>query len=136
MLEGRVWFGRPGAAETLLDELRQAAPVELPAAYYKLLSFSDGGEGPLPVCPYCLCLDASSEVIEALRTNNFGRRDLDGFVVFGSNGGGEYLVFDIRADAPWPIVIIDMVAGPGSAEQVATDFEVFLALIGKEADAL
>jgi len=57
---------------------------------------------------------------------------LDGFLIFGSNGGGEYLAFDLRKEAPLPVVMIDMVAGPSSAKLVASDFDAFLGLVGRD----
>jgi hypothetical protein len=130
MFEGREWHAAPPAPVRLLEELRSAAPVELPDSYYRLLSFSDGGEGPLPVNPFNLCLDASNQVIEALRTQNRGKGELPEFVVFGGNGGGELLAFDIRGEAPWPVVTMDMVAGDQSVELVAATFDEFLELVG------
>jgi hypothetical protein len=135
MLEGREWHGAPAAPEALLEELRQIAPVALPPRYYTLLSYSDGGEGPLPANPFNLCLDASNQVVEGIRTGNYGQRDLDGFIVFGGNGGGEYLAFDTRGPSPWPVVTIDMVVGSESAEQVAPDFDAFAEMIGREAES-
>jgi hypothetical protein len=134
MFAERDWFGALAAPAASLDELRRATPVALPESYYELLAFSDGGEGPLPVNPFNLCLDASKQVIEAIRTRNFERPELDGFIIFGGSGGGEYLAFDTRTESPWPIVTIDMVAGPASAEQIAADFDTFLDLIGREGD--
>lgn len=132
MLEGRTWYPAPPAARDRLEQLRQAAWVELPESYYRLLSFSDGGEGPLPILPYNLCLDDSGLVVEAIQTGNHGRRELDGFVVFGGDGGGNLLAFDARGPSPWSIVAIDMVAGLESTEPVAPDFDAFLDLIGRE----
>lgn len=74
MLEGRTWYPAPPAALARLDQLRQAVWVELPDSYYRLLSFSDGGEGPLPVLPYNLCLDNAGQVVEAIQTGNHGRK--------------------------------------------------------------
>ena len=118
-----------GASAQATDALRAAAPRELPESYLALLSFTDGGEGPLPVNPFNLCLDPAREVIASL-TN--GQSQFDGFLVFGGNGGGEYLAFDTRQEAPWPVVTIDMVAGPTGAEVVAADFDTFIDLIGVE----
>lgn len=132
VLEDREWFAAPAAPATFLDELRRITPVELPSGYYRLLSVSDGGEGPLPVNPFNLCLDASNRVIEGIRTRNFGQQDLEGFIVFGGNGGGEYLAFDTRGQSPWPVVTIDMSVGSASAEQVAPDFDTFAEMIGRE----
>ena len=129
MLEGRDWYQMAGASAQTIDDLRSAAPDELPPSYLHLLSVSNGGEGPLPVSPFNLCLDPGEEVTARL-ANDQGR--LDGFMIFGSNGGGEYLAFDTRRGAPWSVVTIDMVAGPSSAEVVAKDFDTFIELIGVE----
>lgn len=132
MLEGRDWHCAAGASDHILAHLRAVAPAELPERYLQLLSASDGGEGPLPVSPFNLCLDPASEVIARLADGNSGQLEFDGFLIFGGNGGGEYLAFDMRHGAPWPVVTIDMVAGRGSAEVVAPDFDRFSDLIGLE----
>lgn len=111
MLEDPTWHAAPPAALSALDKLRQSAPASLPESYMRLLAFSDGGEGPLPVSPYNLCLYSSDEVLDGIRMNNFGQADLEGLLIFGGNGGGEYLAFDLSVQAPWPVVTVDMVAG-------------------------
>jgi len=133
MFEGRDWVGACGATAADLTQLRAAAPPDLPRRYVDLLAFSDGGEGPLPISPYNLCLDPASTVIATIEHRNHGQADLEGFLVFGGNGGGEYLAFDIRGASPWPVVQIDMVVGGDSAEVVAPDFDTFIDLIGIEA---
>jgi hypothetical protein len=125
MLEGRDWYWMEGASAQALDGLRAAAPKGLPDSYVQLLSLSDGGEGPLPVLPFNLCLYPANEVIAGLTDSSY-----QGFLIFGGNGGGEYLAFDTREGAPWPVVAIDMVAGPSSAEVVASNFDTFIDLIG------
>jgi SMI1/KNR4 family protein SUKH-1 len=120
MLEGRSWYSVAGALPETIQELRSAAPSELPESYVALLSFSDGGEGSLSVQPYNLVLDPVREVISRISNRNYGQPEFDGFLIFGGNGGGEYLAFDTRQGTPWPVVSIDMVAGRDSAEQVAS----------------
>lgn len=132
MLQGRDWHGAAGALPQDLEQLHAAAPQEVPASYLRLLSITDGGEGPLPVNPFNLCLDTAREVIDRLTTGNYHQPELDGFLIFGGNGGGEYLALDMRLMRPWPVVTIDMVAGPASAEVVAPDFDKFVDLIGVE----
>ena len=129
MLEERDWYRMDGASAQAIEELRAAAPKELPESYLALLSFTDGGEGPLPVNPFNLCLDPAREIIARLAND---QSEFDGFLIFGGNGGGEYLAFDIREGDPWPVVTIDMVAGRESAEVVAHDFDNFIDLIGVE----
>ncbi|HET9336653.1 MAG TPA: SMI1/KNR4 family protein [Sphingomicrobium sp.] len=132
MLEGREWFGVAGASAEEIEQLKSVAPVELPDSYFQLLAYSNGGEGPLPVDPFNLCLDPIPQVIEGIQTGNFGQNEFAGFIVFGGNGGGEYLAFDTRGNEPWPVVYIDMVAGPDSAEMVTPTFDAFIELIGRE----
>lgn len=132
MLQGRDWHGTVGASPQDLEQLRAAAPDELPASYLRLLSTTNGGEGPLPVNPFNLCLDTAREVVDRLTTGNYGQPEFDGFLIFGGNGGGEYLALDMRLKRPWPVVTIDMVAGAASTEVVAPDFDRFIDLIGVE----
>lgn len=133
MLDDRDWYRVAGASAQQIEELRAAAPGELPESYVALLSFSDGGEGPLSVQPYNLVLDPAQEVVARIANGNYGQPEFDGFLIFGGNGGGEYLAFDMGQGAPWPVVSIDMVAGRNSAEVIACDFDSFLDLIGVEA---
>lgn len=132
MLEGRDWFTVDGAAAEELSRLRAVAPHDLPERYLDLLAFSNGGEGPLPSKPYNLCLDSAGTVAETIGSANYGQADLQGFLIIGGNGGGEYVAFDIRSGAPWPIVMIDMVAGGDSVEVIAPDFDTFYDRIGVE----
>jgi hypothetical protein len=132
MLEGRDWLTASGAAADELSRLRAVAPHDLPERYLELLAFSDGGEGPLPSQPYNLCLDSAGTVAETIESENHGQADLQGFLIIGGNGGGEYIAFDTRNGAPWPIVTIDMVAGGGSAEVIAPDFDTSYDRIGVE----
>lgn len=132
MLEGRDWCGVGGAAAEELTRLRAIAPVDLPQRYLALLAFSNGGEGPLPTEPYNLCLDSAETVAQTIESGNYGQADLHGFLIIGGNGGGEYIAFDTRNEVPWPVVKIDMVAGGGSAELIASDFETFYNCIGVE----
>ncbi|OWQ97722.1 hypothetical protein CDQ91_08665 [Sphingopyxis witflariensis] len=80
-------------------------------------------------------MDPAMTVADTINSKNHGQCDLQGFLIFGSNGGGEYLAFDTRRIAPWPVVAIDMIAGGNSAAIIAPDFEEFYDRIGIEAQA-
>lgn len=134
MLEGRDWRRLTGATVEELSHVRAAAPKGLPERYLDLLAFSNGGEGSSGIQPFHLQLDSADVVVETINGANHGLAELHGFMIFGSNGGGEYLAFDTRGVGPWPIVMIDMVAGVDSAEVVAPDFESFYNRIGVEAE--
>ncbi|MDH4987931.1 hypothetical protein QEZ47_20895 [Aminobacter anthyllidis] len=49
------------ASSAAIAQLRSGAPVDLPESYFSLLSFSNGGEGPLPIQPLWLCLYPAEE---------------------------------------------------------------------------
>jgi hypothetical protein len=130
----RDWHGRQGASPEALARLRHTAPVELPDAYYGLLAFSDGGEGPLPMQPLYFQLDPAHT---ALKTFERGLNDdfFPGFVIIGSNGGGEYIAFDTRGCPPWPIVSMDMtnINLDESVRLITPNFQEFLEHVGIEA---
>jgi len=132
--ESRDWFKVDGATTDVISTLRSVSPTGVPARYYELLAFSNGGEGSLPVQPFNLCLDTADEVAASAREGRY--KELADFFVFGGSGGGELIAFDMRADAPWPIVAIDMtnIDLEESVTSVAPDFEKFVDMIGLGAD--
>jgi hypothetical protein len=132
---GREWFRFPGASREALDTLRAAAGVELPAEYFDLLAFSNGGEGPMDVMPLNFCLDPAEDALKykAARTRE---EYFPNFFIFGSSGGGDYVAFDLRRGAPpWPVVAIDMtnINLDESVQRIAPDFGSFLEHVGLEA---
>ena len=133
MLEGRDWFAKPPASADELGEIRRIFPASVPNSYFDLLAHSNGGEGPLPVNPFNFCLDPIVTALDAFRSRNYDRPDLDGFLVIGGDGSRELIAFDMRSGQPGAIVTIDIVEGPDSAEPVAIDFEQFIQLIGQSA---
>jgi hypothetical protein len=83
-----AWVGAPPASESALQELAEAVTFKLPEAYVELLRASNGGDGFLPVQPYCLCLWPAEEV----RRSHDGyevSRDAPGLFAFATSGGGE-----------------------------------------------
>lgn len=131
----RIWHKCPRASLELLQELKATVAVDLPVQYIDLLSYSNGGEGPLSVQPYNLCLDSAEYVID--RTANAVTEEyFPGFLMFGGNGGGEYIAFDLRGSQPWPVVAIDMtnIDLSESVIFVARDFEAFLSFVGTVAE--
>jgi hypothetical protein len=126
------WRRVPGASVNDLDRLRRASPVQLPEEYLALLAESDGGEGPLPVQPLWFQLDpakVTASAIEGGAHEEFFR----GFVVIGSNGGGEFVALDVRASPPWQVVAIDMtnIDLVESVRAIAPEFASFLQFLGR-----
>ncbi len=129
MTANEGWYGVEGATAEDLADLRAASPVELPPSYFALLEHSDGGEGPIEPQPYYFQLNSAKETAEAIRWQAHGPEFVS-FLIIGSNGGGEFIAFDLRNSAPWPIVFIDMVAGTETARLIAADFDAFRRLLG------
>ena len=130
MLNGREWHKVDGATVSALAKLRDVAPVPLSESYFSLLSFSNGGEGPLPVQPLWLCLYSAEEVIHFHQQGTF-KEFFDGVFVIGGNGGGEAVAFDLTSK-PYPVVSFDMtnINIDESVRPIAHNFEALLDLIG------
>jgi hypothetical protein len=58
-----------------------------------------------------------------------------GFLIIGSNGGGEYIALDARAPDRLPVVALDMTNADlrDTVLPIAKDFDAFVELIGIEA---
>ena len=132
MLDGRNWWGREGASQEQLAALRSVVPENLPEEYFRFLSWSHGGEGPLPDQPLWIVLDTVEDVIGAIRGRSFDEF-FPGFLVFGSNGGGEAVAFDMRSGAPYPIVCFDMtnINADETIRPLAGSFSELVTLMGR-----
>lgn len=127
----REWLKNPPASAMALEKLQEVAGVELPAEYLDVLASSNGGEGPLPLSPWNFCLDSAEETTKNREDQAF-EEFFPGFFVFGGNGGGELIAFDMRGDRPWPIVTIDgtNIDLEESVRTIAASFIAFLDLVG------
>ena len=126
-------LSQQGADDGAINRLTASSPVELPSEYLLFLRQSNGGEGPLPVQPFYFHACSAGDValtMEQKRHEEF----FPGFIMIGSNGGGEYVAFDIRESAPWPVVAIDMtnINLAESVQEIAPNFSAFSEMIGKE----
>lgn len=130
----RDWHAVAGASEAAIEQLCRAVPCQLPASYLELLRMTNGGEGPLARQPFYLQLDSAEAVAEAA-TSKRHEEFFPGFVVIGSNGGGEFIALDARKPGTLPVVAIDMtnIDLDESVLPIASDFVAFIDLIGIEA---
>ena len=133
-LSDRFWYVNPGASSQAIQKLVACVGSELPNEYFDLLRYSNGGEGPLPLSPYNFCLDSAEDAAQS-KIAKMHKEFFPGFFVFGTNGGGEYIAFDLRGSSPWPIVAIDMtnIDLAESVQFIAPDFPSFLEFVGLEA---
>ena len=119
------WLSPEGASNEALLEL-QSKIEGLPSEYIELLRLGNGGEVGLKVSPFNFCLDT---IESALNYWKSGTYTLNNIFVFGGNGGGELLAFDMRISGKLPIIAFDPIDPEGSIEQVAPSFEKFLSLV-------
>jgi hypothetical protein len=126
---GRKWFGKPPATPTEIAALQDAVKIKLPEEYLELILACNGGEGELALAPLWFQLFDTFYAIE-MATDQFYRTDFNGFFFFGSNGGLESIAFDMRGVHPWPIVMVDCIAGIKSAETIAPNIREFIEAIG------
>lgn len=131
----RDWRAAPEATEASLARLVAASPIELPSEYLRFLAYSNGGEGPLGFQPYYFQIDPADDAALALEDRRH-EEFFPGFIIIGSNGGGEYVGLDVRGSSPWPVVALDMtnIDLDESVLVIASSFAAFIDLVGKEAD--
>ncbi|HEU4391129.1 MAG TPA: SMI1/KNR4 family protein [Blastocatellia bacterium] len=129
----RRWQGEPPATEEEIARLVQACDAELPQEYLSLLRYSNGGEGPLALAPLVFVLYRVNDTI-GMMADQFYRGEFPAYRFFGGNGGLELLAFDLRNGSPYPIVMIDPIAGSESAVEIAPSFAKFCEAIGLECD--
>lgn len=130
----RQWTAKSPASEPEIALLKSSARTELPAEYLDLLRLGNGGEGTLKLPPLWFVLYSIEECIAWCHTDKFVLTQFPEFMFFGSNGGMESIAFDLRVEPPWPIVMIDQIAGRASAKVIASNIETFIEAIGLDPD--
>jgi hypothetical protein len=119
------WLFLHGASEEVLKEL-QLTVMGLPASYLDLLRLGNGGEVGLSVSPYTFCLDSAEDALDYWKSGTYPIQEV---FIFGGNGGGELLAFDIRQSGISSVVCFDPIDPEGSIEQISPSFEQFIALV-------
>ena len=79
--------------------------------------------------PRLLRLDTCAEIIYGWR-NEWLRETFPDYAFIGSNAGLESIALDCRRGKPGPIVMINRIAGPDSAQIIAQDAHAFVEAIG------
>jgi hypothetical protein len=128
-----VWRAGVPVASAVIAALEAAYPG-LPDAYLAQVRQDDGAEGDLAVQPGWIALWPAADVTCHNAGYQVSER-LSGFLGFGSNGGGELLAFDTRAQ-PWRVCMIPFIPMDESeAIEIAPDFETLSRHFGRSADA-
>jgi hypothetical protein len=128
-MNSSVTYSGPAGSEAVA-RLSAAVP-QLPAAYLAFLSQFNGAEGSLGAEPGWFVVWSAEEALVA--SNEYGVSEyLPGYFAFGSNGGGELLVFHLAKPTEGQVFMVPAV---GMAEpellSVAGSFAEFTAQMGK-----
>lgn len=121
------WLAAEPAPADQIEGLLRTYP-DLPADYISLLRISNGGDGELNLPPQWLQL-YDARFVADLASDEIAKWH-PGYIFFASNGGLETIAFDTRGPKPWPIVMIDPIAGPESAVVISPSFASFVEAIG------
>lgn len=130
---GRKWHRENPATIDDISKLHTQLPFQAPDSYINLLMFSNGGEGELALPPLWLQLFDIQFVIQFWQDSHY-RKEFPYLFFFASNGGLESIAFNMEGQEPWPIVMVDCIAGLESAKQIANNIEEFIQAIGVAED--
>lgn len=129
LFEGGAWFKVDGASDAAIFELQRMVGVPLLDEYIELLKYSNGGEGDLPPPFYGFCLDTAEQASDPEQLK-ISAECYPGLFVIGGDGGAQLYAFDMRGDAPFPIVSFDGVDPFASMQRVADSFAALMFMIG------
>lgn len=116
------WMAYGGETGEALEEIEHAIDRDLPDDYKEFMAHYGGGEGF--VGDGYLMLWRPADVLQYNREYNV-EEQIPGFLVIGSNGGGEAFAYDLRKDA-CPIIMVPFI---GMEEELAE-------LVGKDIEGL
>jgi hypothetical protein len=126
----RKWKRSLPATEAEISQLLASTEFAWPDEFLDLLRFSNGGEGELALPPLWFVLDPIENII-SLRKHEFYLEVFPAFLFFGGNGGLEMIAFNLDK-RPYPIVMIDPIAGTESAVEISPNVTEFINAIGFE----
>lgn len=118
------WLVANGASSSSIERLQQEVSG-LPLSYLRCLSMGNGGEVGLSVSPYNFCLDSAESALDYWLSGTYTKQ---GVFVFGGNGGGELLAFELGVADQCSVVCFDPISPDDSTEFVTSSFDELLKL--------
>lgn len=103
---------RPGVPRERVLAVQEALGVRFPADYVEFMTNANGGEGDVRDAAWVRIWPVE-ELVEF--NDRYSAEELyPGFVLFGTDGGGEAYAFDTRTE-PASIVMMPFIGGPEDA---------------------
>ena len=122
-MESTIWRGP--ASEDSIQALIRAVSMPLPEAYIEFLRRHNGGEGAVVIEPGWISLWPAEEVVE-LNAQYDVAEYFPGYFVFGSDGGGEMLAFEMQDGSDCKVVMLPFIGDVSDRIVIAASFEAFL----------
>ena len=113
----------PASAEVISQLQREVAG--LPESYLDLLRVGNGGEVGLCASPFNLCLDPAESALDYFLSGTYTKQDV---FIIGSNGGGDYIAFDLRSEGERRVICFDPISPDDSIEVIAESFHKLMLL--------
>lgn len=127
----RKWLRYPPASSETVQAFVRKIGVDFPHDYLAFLRHSNGGEGSLSIAPgwfMVYSVESTLQVQKELEIASY----LPGYFIFGSNGGGELLVFNTHEKQPWKVYYVPAIGMEETNVRVcARDFRAFIKAIGR-----
>ena len=125
------WSRKAPAPEEAIQALIRGTGLDFPEEYLTLLRYSNGGEGELAVDPLWFSIYPVEEVVELNRGYEI-EVYLPGYFAFGSNKGGEALLFDTRKSKPWKVYYAPFIGmEEDQVLECAANFKEFVRAMGR-----
>ena len=120
------WERREPAEREAYERFRAAAPSNLPKTYMKFMRATDGGSGEGPFHAGWVEVWPVSDAVG--RNDELGMPDkLPGFFAFGTDGGDQVFVFDIRQEDGAAVCSVPAEEiEPARVDQLTGSFSEFL----------
>lgn len=129
------WSRKAPATEEAIKALLTNTGLDFPEEYLNLLRYSNGGEGELAAQPLWFSIFPIEEVLEVNRDYEI-ERYLPGYFAFGSNMGGEMLLFDTRESKPWKVYYAPCIGmEEDQVVECTADFNEFVRAMGRQSES-
>jgi hypothetical protein len=116
--------GRAAATENQITEVESQLGKKLPKEYVDFLKVANGGEGFIGAYAYAIFWGV--EELASMNNSYEVEESAPGFLIFGSDGGGEAFGFDTRLPG-WPIAQLPFIVMDWKeARSMGDSFSLFL----------
>src|SRR5215472_3401543 len=116
----------PAPNPVQVKQFQEHAPQNLPRTYVRFLESCSGARGKIPCDTGYIEFFAAEAALDQNRKHHVGE-NLPGFFAFGSDGGDELYVFDLRGEDGAPVCCVSSKATDiAGVSRITNSFSEFL----------